>query len=87
MDIEGLGSALVDQIVEAELVKDVGDLYTLAADQLAGLERMGSKSAENVIEAISQSRSQTLDRLLFGLGIRHVGATVARSLAGRIQVA
>jgi DNA ligase (NAD+) len=85
MDIEGLGSALVDQIVEAGLVKDVGDLYTLAVDQLAGLERMGSKSAENVIEAISQSRTQTLDRLLFGLGIRHVGATVARSLAGAFR--
>jgi DNA ligase (NAD+) len=85
MDIEGLGSALVDQIVEAGLVADVGDLYTLTADQLAGLERMGSKSAENVIEAISQSRTQTLDRLLFGLGIRHVGATVARSLAGAFR--
>ena len=81
MDIEGLGAALVDQIVEAGLVADVGDLYSLTSDQLAGLERMGSKSAENVVDAISQSRTQTLNRLLFALGIRHVGATVARSLA------
>jgi len=84
MDIEGLGSALVDQIVDASLVGDIGDLYTLTIEQLAGLDRMGVKSAKNVIEAIEQSRSQPLNRLLFALGIRHVGATVARSLANAI---
>jgi DNA ligase (NAD+) len=84
MDIEGLGSALVDQVVDATLVSDVGDLYSLTAEHLASLERMGEKSAENVVEAIAHSRSQPLNRLLFALGIRHIGATVARSLAHAI---
>ena len=81
MDIEGLGTALVDQLVDAHLVEDVGDLYSLSVDRLSSLDRMGSKSAENVVEAIAQSRSQPLNRLLFALGIRHIGVTVARSLA------
>lgn len=85
MDIEGLGSALIDQLVDGGLVTDVGDLYSLTVDQLADLERMGQKSAENVVEAIAASKAQPLDRLLFGLGIRHVGATVARSLAGAVD--
>ena len=81
MDIEGLGTALVDQLVEAALIADAGDLYSLSVDQLSSLERMGTKSAENVVEAIARSRSQPLSRLLFGLGVRHIGITVARSLA------
>ena len=84
MDIEGLGTALIDQLVEASLVKDVGDLYGLSVDQVSGLERMGTKSAENVIRAIEQSKTQPLSRLLFALGIRHIGATVARSLADAV---
>ena len=81
MDIEGLGTVLVDQLVEASLIADAGDLYSLSVDQLSSLERMGTKSAENVVEAIARSRSQPLSRLLFGLGVRHIGVTVARSLA------
>ena len=81
MDIEGLGSALIDQLVEASVIQDVGDLYSLTVDQIAGLERMGTKSAENVVKAIERSRTQPLNRLLFSLGIRHIGVTVAQSLA------
>ena len=84
MDIEGLGSALVDQLVGAKLVADVGDLYSLDVDQIASLERMGTRSAENVVTAIAQSKTQPLSRLLFALGIRHIGATVARSLASAV---
>ena len=81
MDIEGLGSALVDQLVDAGLVSDVGDLYGLGVKALSSLNRMGTKSAENVVAAISESRAQPLNRFLFALGIRHIGVTVARSLA------
>jgi len=80
MDIDGLGEKLVDQLVEKEIVKDVSDLYFLSAKQLAGLERMAAKSANNIIEAIDASRSRPLDRLLFALGIRFVGEHVARVL-------
>jgi len=83
MDIEGLGPALVDQLVDRGLVRDVSELYTLTRDQLAGLERMADKSAQNVLAAIDTSKSRSLDRLLFGLGIRLVGATVAQIIASR----
>jgi DNA ligase (NAD+) len=81
MDIENIGEALVDQLIDAGLVKTFADLYRLKKDQLLGLERMGDKSAQNVIEGIEQSKSRTLDRLLAGLGIRHVGNRVAFVLA------
>lgn len=81
MDVEGLGTALVDQLVDSKLAEDVGDLYSLTAEALAGLERMGERSAQNVVAAIEASKAQPLDRVLFALGIRHVGVTVARSLA------
>lgn len=81
MDIENLGEALVDQLVDGGLVKTYADLYRLTKDQLAGLERMGQKSAQNVVEGIAASRSRDLDRLLAGLGIRHVGGRVAHVLA------
>jgi DNA ligase (NAD+) len=81
MDIEGLGEALVDQLVEAKLVKSIADLYDLTADRVAALERMGEKSAQNLIDGIDASRKRELWRLIFGLGIRHVGAASARSLA------
>lgn len=81
MDIENLGEALIDQLVETALVKDFADLYHLKTDQLANLERMGEKSAQNVIDAIAASKNQTLDHLLAGLGIRHVGNRVAYVLA------
>lgn len=81
MDIGGLGTALVEQLVEAELVRDIGDLYGLSVEALAGLERMGTRSAENLVGQLADSRSRALDRLIFGLGIRHVGRTAARTLA------
>ena len=81
MDIEGLGTALVDQLVDSELVRDVGDLYNLKLDELAGLERMAEKSAQNVLDALKNSKQQPFHRVLFALGIRHIGATVARTLS------
>ena len=81
MDIEGLGEAMVTQLVEAGLVKDIADLYDLRAEQLLPLERMGKKSVSNLISAIAASREQPLWRLLAALGIPHVGVTVARTLA------
>ena len=81
MDIGGLGTALVQQLVDEELVEDVGDLYGLSADSLESLERMGALSAENLLAELRESCSRPLDRLVFGLGIRHVGRTAARTLA------
>ena len=81
MDIEGLGAKLVDQLVAHELVKNVADLYTLKASQLAQLERMGEKSAANLVAAIDKSKATTLARFLYALGIREVGEATARSLA------
>ena len=81
MDIEGLGDKLVEQLVDAGRVLSPADLYRLAPDTLAGLERMGEKSATNLLAAIDRSRSRPLARFLFGLGIRHVGEEVARQLA------
>jgi DNA ligase (NAD+) len=81
MDIEGLGEAMVNQLCEEGLVSDVADLYSLTADQLLPLERMGEKSVSNLLSAIDASRNQPLWRLLAALGIPHVGVTVARTLA------
>lgn len=81
MDIEGLGEAMVTQLCDAGLVNDVADLYTLTAEQLLPLERMGEKSVSNLLSAIDASRNQPLWRLLAALGIPHVGVTVARTLA------
>ena len=81
MDIEGLGDKLVDQLVGAGLVRDYGDLYRLTLDQVAGLERMGKKSAENLLAGIEASRERGLARLLAALSIRHVGTRVAGVLA------
>ena len=80
MDIEGLGEKLVDQLVEAGLVRTPADLYRLDVATLAGLDRMGEKSAANLVAAIDRSRQTTLGRFLFALGIRHVGEEVARQL-------
>jgi DNA ligase (NAD+) len=81
MDIEGLGEALVTQLVEQGLVKRVDYIYALDEAALSGLERMGKKSIQNLLEAIEASKKQPLWRLIFGLGILHVGATAARELA------
>ncbi len=80
MDIAGLGEAVVAQLEEAGLVRDVADLYDLQAGQLAVLERMGAKSADNLIQALQASKQQPPWRLLHALGIPHVGSTVARTL-------
>lgn len=85
MDIPGFGEALVDQLVDGGLVRDAADLYTLSAERLADLERMGDKSAENLIEALDRSRRPALHRFLFALGLRHVGATAARLLARQFR--
>jgi DNA ligase (NAD+) len=80
MDVEGLGTAVVEQIVDRGLVLDVGDLYGLDAKTFASLDRLGEKSARNLVEALAASRQRPFDRVLFGIGILHVGATVARNL-------
>ncbi|TFH72286.1 NAD-dependent DNA ligase LigA [Gammaproteobacteria bacterium LSUCC0112] len=81
MDIEGLGEKLVEQLVDANLVHTVADVFTLTKEQLMALERMGGKSADNLLAAIEKSRQTTLPRLLFGLGIREVGEATALALA------
>lgn len=82
MDIEGLGDKLVDQLVGAGLVKSYGDLYRLAEDQLANLDRMGTKSAQRLLGGVEASKTRGLARLLSALSIRHVGTRVASLLAG-----
>jgi DNA ligase (NAD+) len=81
LDIEGLGDKLIEQLVEHEVLKSPADIYTLAAAALAELERMGEKSAQNLIGSIETCRRTTLPRLLFGLGIRDVGEATALALA------
>jgi DNA ligase (NAD+) len=81
MDIRGLSYARIEQLINAGLVHDVADLYSLTVEQLTSLERFAEKSAENLVAAIDASRAQPLSRLLFGLGIRHVGQTAAQLLA------
>lgn len=85
MDIEGLGEAVVDQLVSAGLVGSLPDIYALEAAPVTALERMGEKSAANLLTAIAASKTRPLWRLLFGLGILHVGAAAARKLAARFQ--
>ncbi|HEV2228636.1 MAG TPA: NAD-dependent DNA ligase LigA [Steroidobacteraceae bacterium] len=81
LDIEGLGDKVVEQLVEHELVRSPADLYDLTAEQLAGLERMGEKSAANLVASIGKSKETTLPRLLYALGIREVGEATALALA------
>jgi len=73
MDIEGLGPAIIDQLVEKDLVKDISDLYTLNRDKLISLERMAEKSADNLLDAIEKSKQKSLASLIYGLEIRYVG--------------
>jgi DNA ligase (NAD+) len=81
MDIDGLGDKLVDQLVDAGMIQDVADLYSLSVEQLAGMERMGEKSATNLVAALEKSKATTLPRFIFSLGIREVGEATARNLA------
>ncbi|WP_246806618.1 NAD-dependent DNA ligase LigA [Neopusillimonas maritima] len=88
LDIEGLGEKLVDQLVDSGRIKSIADLFSLRVEELLNYERMGRKSAENLVKAIDAARAPALGRLVFALGIRHVGETTARDLArhfGSIQ--
>ena len=81
MNINGLGESLVDQLVDKKIVRDVADLYSLDEEQLASLERMGKKSAQNVLEEIEKSKTAELARVIFAIGIRFVGERTAQFLA------
>jgi DNA ligase (NAD+) len=81
MDIEGLGEKIIDQLVDRGLVHDAGDLYRLSKEQIASLERMADKSAQNLIDAIEKSKTTSLPRFIASLGIRHVGEATAKQLA------
>ncbi|MCM3217471.1 NAD-dependent DNA ligase LigA [Niallia taxi] len=81
MNIDGLGERVVSQLFQEKLIEDVADLYKLTYDQLISLERMGEKSVTNLLNAINASKSNSLERLLFGLGIRHVGSKAAKTIA------
>ncbi|WP_019155509.1 NAD-dependent DNA ligase LigA [Robertmurraya massiliosenegalensis] len=81
MNIDGLGEKVISQLFAEQLIEDVADIYKLTREQLLALERMGEKSVSNLLQAIEASKSNSLERLLFGLGIRHVGAKAAKTLA------
>ncbi len=85
MDIEGLGEMMVKQLVNAKLLRDVSDVYQLDAEKISRIERTGEKSIRNLLEAIERSKTRPLWRLIFGLGILHVGETSARELAKHFQ--
>jgi DNA ligase (NAD+) len=85
MDIEGLGDKVVDLLLENNLIEDYGDLYTLKEEKLASLERMGQKSAENLINAIAESREMPFEKVLFALGIPFVGEGASRLLAANFN--
>ncbi len=85
MDIEGLGERLIDQLVDLDLVRQPADLYRLTSEQLAGLDRMGEKSAANLIEALERSKSTTFARFIYALGIPDVGEATAQALAERFH--
>jgi len=81
MDIDGLGTKLVDQLVDKGLVKDIADLYRLKLENLASLERMAEKSGQNILNALEKSKKRPLAKFLYGLGIRHVGEHLSETLA------
>jgi DNA ligase (NAD+) len=81
MNIDGLGEKVVTQLFKEKLIEDVADLYQLQKEQLLELERMGERSVTKLLQAIEASKANSLERLLFGLGIRHVGAKAAKTLA------
>ena len=85
MDIDGLGPAILEQLVAEDLLRTPADLYTLTQEQLSGLERMGEKSAANLLEALEKSKSNELYRLIFALGIPHIGAKAAKLLTTRFH--
>lgn len=81
MNIDGLGEKVIIQLFSQHLIKDVADLFFLSKEKLLELERMGEKSVTNLLASIEASKQNSLEKLLFGLGIRHVGAKAAKSLA------
>ncbi|OEF97029.1 NAD-dependent DNA ligase LigA [Desulfuribacillus alkaliarsenatis] len=85
MNIDGLGEKVVIQLFDAELIRDVADLYFLSKEQLLPLERMGEKSVDNLLAAIDKSRSNSLEKLIFGLGIRFIGSKASKILAAHFQ--
>ncbi len=85
MNIDGLGERVITQLFNKKLIHTFADIYTLTKEQLLSLERFGEKSASNLIQAIEASKSNSLEKLLFGLGIRHVGAKAARTLAQHFE--
>lgn len=85
MNIDGLGEKVITQLFAANLIQDVADLYKLNREELLQLERMGEKSVDNLLSAIEASKDNSLERLLFGLGIRHVGAKAAKTLARQFE--
>jgi DNA ligase (NAD+) len=85
MNIDGLGEKVISQLFKEQLIQDVADIYKLTYEQLIGLERMGEKSVTNLLQAIEASKNNSLEKLLFGLGIRHVGAKAAKTLAQHFE--
>lgn len=85
MNIDGLGPKVLEQLFYNDLIKDTADLYSLPKNDLLELERMGDKSADNLLNAVEASKNNSLERLLFGLGVRHVGAKAARLIAERFK--
>jgi len=85
MDVEGLGEKLVEQLIDQGLIETVADLYSLTAEQLAGMDRMGDKSANNLIKALEQSKATTLGRFLYALGIKGIGEATAQTLASHFM--
>ncbi|MBN2246661.1 MAG: NAD-dependent DNA ligase LigA, partial [Candidatus Aminicenantes bacterium] len=85
MDIDGIGVALIEQLVDQKLIDSFADLYYLSKEDLLSLERMAEKSSENVLEAITESKDRPLSNLIYGLGIRHVGSYASKLLAQKIN--
>ncbi|WP_067582584.1 NAD-dependent DNA ligase LigA [Endozoicomonas ascidiicola] len=85
LDVDGLGDKLVEQLVDRQLIKTVADLFSLTVNEVSGLERMGKKSAENLINGLEAARKTTLSRFIYALGIREVGEATAQGLAGHYQ--
>ena len=85
MNIDGLGEKVIEQLFKEKLVTSIDDLYRLQREELLTLERMGEKSVSNLLNAIEASKENSLERLIFGLGIRHIGAKAAEILAEKFQ--
>ena len=85
MNIDGLGESIIDQLMDKGLIKNIADIYDLKYDDIAALKKNGKKFAENLINAIENSKNNELDRLITALGIRHVGAKAARTLAKKFK--